>query len=383
MRELVEKTAEKIVSSGLGRDGNFLVGGLAAEFSWSGRKDLVPAMEELATALDAGALVLLRPAEPYKTILDYYQDLGVDEIVPQDSETRTFLHSLPFLRNFEHRRAHDLLLKHKGLVAGDHGIIATGSINPSQGYVTASSICFAAFVKFFSDYLEQVRKGAVSKKFNTAFHRAVSFIRPYPNTPPKLAAGEFKDPAQVQAAMIEAGKWTVDLGLVDSCFGNVSCLHQGTLYISQTGSELDALAGEIDPCPLDSSSCAGLTASSELGAHMRIVKNTGAACVLHGHPRFTVIMSMFCEKQCENRGACHTRCTEKRSVAGVPIVPGEVGTGPRGLVNTLPPAFTHSQAAIVFGHGLFAIGEKDFNQAFAALLNTERRCLEKYLKLTS
>ena len=58
--------------------------------------------------------------------------------------------------------------------------------------------------------------------------------------------------------------------MVDSYFGNISYRDGNTIYISQTGSSLDDLAGCIDPCPVDGSTCAAITASSEYSAHRDI-----------------------------------------------------------------------------------------------------------------
>jgi ribulose-5-phosphate 4-epimerase/fuculose-1-phosphate aldolase len=179
--------------------------------------------------------------------------------------------------------------------------------------------------------------------------------------------------------MCEAGRYTVEYRLVDSFFGNISYLLDDVLYISQTGSSLDELEACIDPCPLDGSSCAAITASSEFTAHREIVTTTGMRAVLHGHPKFAAILSMDCRKQdCEHAGRCHTSCPEKRFVEDVPIVPGEVGTGRFGLCNTLPPAMAGHRGVIVYGHGLFTVGRHDFTDAFTHLLDIERMCRETY-----
>lgn len=65
----------------------------------------------------------------------------------------------------------------------------------------------------------------------------------------------------------------------------------------------------------------------------------------------------------------------------MPIVPGEVGTGPTGLCHTLPPAIAESGAALVHGHGVFTAGATDFNQAFARLLDTENRSRQRYFEM--
>jgi len=171
----------------------------------------------------------------------------------------------------------------------------------------------------------------------------------------------------------------VDCRLVDSYFGNISCLFKDILYISQTGSSLDELRGCIDPVPMDGSSCVGITASSELSAHRAIVTAGTHRTVLHGHPKFSVILSLACnEKNCVLRGQCHLRCPRQRQAAGVPIVSGEVGTGPYGLCHTVPPALAEHRGAIVYGHGVFTVGKTDFNDAFASLLDIENACRKEY-----
>ena len=165
---------------------------------------------------------------------------------------------------------------------------------------------------------------------------------------------------------------------MDSYFGNISYCNETTLYISQTGSSLDALPGCVDPCPLDGSSCAPITASSELSAHLDIVKRTGAKAILHGHPKFSVILSMDCDIECESKSECHKVCPHSRSVRGIPIVSGEVGTGRYGLCHTVPKAVEKGGGVIVYGHGVFTTGQTDFNEAFKKLVEIENACRNEY-----
>jgi len=172
--------------------------------------------------------------------------------------------------------------------------------------------------------------------------------------------------------------------MVDSFFGNISCFADQTIYISQTGSSLDELQDCIDACPLDNSASTGITASSELVAHRDIYRGGENRVILHGHPKFSVIMSMLCfEENCARRGQCHIKCDKPRFIEDIPIIPGEVGTGPRGLSNTLPPAIQGRRAAIVYGHGVFSGGKSDFRTAFATLAAVEDLCRAKYMQLIS
>lgn len=375
MERLIAKYAAKLVAAGLAEPGAPLLAGLDDVLVFNRPDPLTGELAKVFDRLSITALLYLEPAEPYRSILAFLAATEAPAIKPRDCETRTFLHDLPVIPDASAQAAISALSRRKGAVTASGAILAHGSIGPEQAYVTASSICFSAFVKFIADYLAARRAGRPSPAMEAAMARARPRIPSLPAAFPPLVAGPFADRARALSAMIEAGGLTVSFGLVDSYFGNISCLVDDTLLISQTGSSLDELQSAIDPCPLDGSSCAGLTASSEFSAHKEIVLRAGATTILHGHPKFAVIRSMDCHQpDCPNRDACHVACTEQRFLGDLPIVPGEVGTGPRGLVNTLPPAVIGRRGAVVLGHGVFALGATDFNAPFATMLDIERQC---------
>lgn len=387
MKKLVEKYAAKLVEQGLSPAGEPLVGGLDAGLDWNREDSRCDTLAPVFSRLGINSLALARPEEPYRTIIDFLCSRHPQAICPRDCETRTFLHSIPVLNDFSTESVSKALGSAKAVIIPGHGIAATGTVTPEQCFVYISSVCFACFVLFFSEYLEATESGTVDPEFSAAFKHAVRLLPPEQSDPPHLAQGPFNDRETMYAAMDEAGSNVVHLGLVDSFFGNISCLEKNdvgdVVHISQTGSSLDELAGCIDPCPLDESSCAGLTASSELSAHMDIyARRNDVRCILHGHPKFTVTMSMHCtKKDCAMKQECHLCCPKKRYVAEVPVVPGEVGTGPTGLCHTLPPALETADAAIVHGHGLFAVSKLDFNSAFKLLLETENASRREYFRL--
>lgn len=381
MKQLVDKYAAKLVRQGLAQDGSPLVGGLDDTLVWSREDERTIELARVFEHLNINSLVFARPAEPYASIIDFLCTRHESGIQPEDCETRTFLHDIPVCHDFSSRAIVGGLSRRKAVIIPGHGIVSSGTVTPEQGFVFYSSVCFACFVLFFSEYLKSARSAELDDDFRAVFRRVVALLPPMRTGEPQLMPGPFQTEEAIFAAMAEAGRAVVEYGLVDSFFGNLSVLQGGMVYISQTGSSLDELEGCIDPCPQDGSSCAGLTASSELSAHDDIYRRTKARCILHGHPRFSVIMSMDCDMQdCVNRGQCHVKCTASRSVAGVPVVPGEVGTGPTGLCNTLPPALEHSSAAIVHGHGLFTTSRTDFNTAFKALLDVENSSREAYFE---
>ena len=381
MKELVARYARRLVAAGLAEEP--LVGGLDDDLVWNREDERSTTLAEVMAGMHCNALICAAPAEPYRTILRFLVRRYPAVITPGDCETRTFLHDLPVTGTFSSAAILAHLHRRKSvIIAGEEGIqiVTFGTVSPEQAYVTFSSVCFSAFVLFFADYLADLRAGRATTAQKEAFARTVSLLHKPCTTPPALQRGPFTGETQVISAMIEAGRHTVEYRLVDSYFGNISCRLGDTVYISQTGSSLDRLTGCIDPCPLDDSSCAGITASSELVAHTDIYLRTASRTILHGHPPFAVILSMDCEKEnCPSRGQCHIRCSEARFIEDIPIVPGEVGTGPTGLCHTLPPAISGRRGAIVWGHGLFTTGTEDFNEPFRNLLEIETMCRRKYL----
>ena len=394
MDRLVEKYADKLIAAGLaGKEGNSrpIVGGLDDQLVWSRKGPETETLEVVFSGLHINSLVFLRPAEPYRTIISYLADTADEAIAPKDCETRTFLHELSvaseftsaaIIRNLKSRKS---VIVYPGGQAGEGpAVVAHGTVSPEQGFVVASSVCFACYVKFFADYLDSMQSGGVTAAFQDAFDRVVAHIPEMKTRPPGLSRAPFTTEEAVYKAVSEAGRATVDYQLVDSYFGNVSFHWAHNLYISQTGSSLDELDRHVDPVPMDGSTTAGLTASSELTAHMEVIRRTGCRAILHGHPKFAVILSMDCtpeeKARCEFTRQCHIKCPRPRFVADVPIVPGEVGTGPTGLCHTLPPALKDHSGAIVYGHGLFTIGRDDFNEAFVSMMEIEALCRRQYFE---
>lgn len=381
MKKLCDKYAGKLVAQGLAAPGTPLVGGLDAQLVWNREDGRCDELAQVFEHMSINSLVFSRPAEPYATITDFLAGRYPEIIRPEDTETRTFLHDIPVCPEFSGPAIAEHLKKRKAVIIPGEGIVSYGTVTPEQGFVFYSSTVFACFVLFFSEYMTALRTGTLDEDYRETFRKVITML-PEPRTDmPTMEKGEFHDEEAVLSAMAQAGRGVVSYGLVDSFFGNISYRLGDVVYISQTGSSLDELEGCIDPCPMDGSTTHGLTASSELSAHEDVYRRADVRCILHGHPKFSVIMSMDCDRDdCENRGQCHVKCSECRTVEGVPIVPGEVGTGPTGLCNTLPPAVASSGTAIVHGHGVFASGDLDFNQAFSRLLETENRCRELYFR---
>jgi ribulose-5-phosphate 4-epimerase/fuculose-1-phosphate aldolase len=402
MDDLIRKYADKLIHAGLAVSegpGAPLIGGLDKALVWNRRAPEIPVLTTVFEHLNINSLVHLRPGPPYDRIIGFLSDRalkGSGRITPGDCESRTFLHDLPVADRYEAAPIVDALSRRKTVIIQSRktettspgpAVIVPGTVTPEQGFVHVSSVCFACFVKFLSDYLWILKTGRTDPEMDAVYQQILPFLE---ESGPgaghgiaHLVQGPFSDDTQVTEAMSQAGKQVVAHGLVDSFFGNVSYCLNHILYISQTGAALDELAGCIDPVPLDGSSSAGITASSELSAHLEIIARTGCRAILHGHPRFSVILSMDCDPDqkaaCAFNTRCHTHCPVPRHIGTIPIVPGEVGTGPFGLCHTLPNAFDTSDTVIVYGHGVFATGDVDFIPAFSHMTAVETLCKNHYL----
>jgi len=386
MLTLLRKYEQKLVQHGLCAPGAPLVGGVNDAVLWNRSDPMCTELEQVIAGLNINSLIFARPVEPFFRILNYHCRRSDTEFVPEDTETRTFLHAIPVARNSVATELIPLLQRRKGCVIEGEGILTFGTVSPEQAFVVFSSIIFSAFVKFFVDYAYALHDGTPDPEAVELLPKILAAYQNFLPDPPSaaLAAGPFTAPDHILCAMIAAGQATVDARMVDSFFGNISYFADQTVYISQTGSSLDELEGCIDACPLDNSASTGITASSELVAHRDIYLGGDRRAILHGHPKFSVIMSMLCfERDCANRGKCHIHCSKERFVGGIPVIPGEVGTGPRGLSNTLPPAVKGRPGAIVYGHGVFTVGRQDFREAFASLARIEQDCRKAYLQLIS
>jgi ribulose-5-phosphate 4-epimerase/fuculose-1-phosphate aldolase len=384
MEALIRKFTDKLVAAGFAEPGAPLMGAIDDEILWNREDPMRPLLAEVFGMLSIESLLFSIPAEPYRTAVAYLAERADGAIFPTDTETRTFLHDLPVAASLSAEEICDALKERKCVIVPGSGVVTFGTVSLEQAFITFCSVCFACFVKFFADYLGDIRQGRVTQAQAAAFGRAVTHLAPPAPASPSLLKGPFCTPELVLEAMEEVGRATVRHRLVDSYFGNLSFLMGKQLFISQTGSSLDELAGCIDAVPLDGSSCAGITASSELSAHRQIVLYTGRQAVLHGHPPFAVILSLDCDRaDCPERGFCHIRCPEQRFAAKVPVVPGEVGTGRYGLCRTVPPILQDRTGVIVHGHGVFTAGSGDFNGAFSELFAIENACRNEYFRRVS
>jgi ribulose-5-phosphate 4-epimerase/fuculose-1-phosphate aldolase len=348
----------------------------------AGNSSLARIASDSLARLNCLALCAAQPYLPFADFLLRRAAADEHEVIPRDTETRTFLHDIPFLRSHElgtdpAAAIAKLLGSRKGIVVESIGIIASGGLTVEQAYINWSSVFHSTFIKYLEDVLQE---GFLLPGEAEAFDRFRNdWLLPLDADNLIFRRGPIIDKADILDEITLVGSYTVQRGLVDSFFGNISYSNGDLIYISQTASSLDELAGCIDPVPFENSSTVGITASSELVAHRSIFETTGCRAILHGHPRFAVIMSMLCEEQGEcGITDCWRDCKKVRLLGGTPVVAGEIGAG--GIARNVPPVIDKPGRAIVYGHGVFAIGRTDFREAFEALVDVENWCRAEYFR---
>jgi ribulose-5-phosphate 4-epimerase/fuculose-1-phosphate aldolase len=388
MKRLLDIYIKKMIDQGLAEEKGILFLGLDAEMV--SNRPAEPENHELAKVfglMNINSLLYAEPAEPYRGIIRFLSERTEDRLTPTDCETRTFLHDIPVIPELNAAGIVKALSHRKAAIVRGKGIISYGTVSPEQAFVSFSSVCFSAFIKFFTDVMFSVedcrrKKASLDERVVLAYENIVSKL---PENCPFEGNAMTVVPAtdaEVYNAMIDTGKRLVGERLVDSYFGNISYVHGDTIHISQTGSSMESLETCIDAVPLDGSSSAGITASSELSAHIGIYRATAKRAIIHGHPKFTVIQSMSCREENCDLLTCYKHCSKPRFLNGIPVVSGEIGTGPSGLARTVPEAIVGKEAVIVYGHGIFAAGAESFREPFEAIRTIEKNCREEYLRNT-
>ena len=342
-----------------------------------GNHELADLAEQILRRLDCAAVIVAEPLHPFPAFLLQRSDPQLAALVPKDSESRSSLHDIPLIRHGQEQQTlldaiDHALRKRKGCIVEGIGMISQGGLTVEQAYIAWSSLLHATTIKYFEDLLAEgpclpEEAAAVALYRTTQLQPLIldhfTFLPAVPD-----------DPAPTIQEMSRAGKATVALHLVDSFFGNISCRTAANIYISQTSARLDELAHQTDSVPFDGSSTAGITASSELPAHLAIYRATGCKTIIHGPPRFPVIMSFFATPDASGTIAW---------VGTVPVAGGEGGVG--GLAESLPAAFcaTGAKTAIVKGHGVFALGGHNFGEALTRLAEVEQYCRDVYFSRLS
>lgn len=382
MFEQLEKYARKLVADRSALPGRVALAVKDDELVSYGDTELAGIVREVLGRLNALSLVAAPATLPFADLLIKRAARGCSCIEPQDTETRTYLHDIPFIRRCDlpanpAEQIASLLGNRKGVIVEGLGIFASGGVTVEQAYINYSSVFHSTFVKYLQDLLHTGFIFSEERAVVESFF--AKWLQPLTSEGLSFNNGPLESSQDILKEIAAVGRYTVERGLVDSFFGNISCRTDKLIYVSQTAASLDALAGCIDPVPFDNSSTVGITASSELAAHRRIFETSDAKVILHGHPKFSVIMSMLCEQKDCTITDCWRDCPHVRFLGGTPVVAGEIGAG--GLAKRVPPVIAETGRAIVYGHGVFTTGRKGFAEAFRAMVEVENWCRGEYRRL--
>lgn len=383
MRDQIRKYTQKLINDRTVEPGSVRLFALDDELIASHNDEWKPVFEQVFDELNIMGALIAKPSLPFADFLVARSSQGVSRVYPRDSEIKTFLHDIPFIRREDAgeglpRKIATALRERKGLIIEGVGVVACGTVTLEQAYIVYSSIFHATYIKYLCDVLESgfalpgERDALLDFQKNWLIApRADELV---------FRNGPLVERSAILDEIATVGRYTVESGLVDSFFGNISLFHDGIVYISQTGASLDELDGLIDPVPMDNSSTCGITASSELAAHRKIYEATDYHTILHGHPKFAVIMSMLCDRRQACKVIdCGKDCPETRVIHDIPIVSGEIGAG--GIAKTVPPAIKEFGRVLVFGHGPFCVGWANFKEPFSELVRIETLCRETYFTL--
>lgn len=368
MQQTLEQYANLLLNERSAASGRVALAALNDATYKYGPDDLASLAQQILTKLGCTSIIAAEPYSPFPQLLIDRSPESCRSLSPRDSESKAFLHDIPIIRQSSEpsttvKHVCESLSQHKGCFLDGVGIISKGTLTVEQAYINWSSLYHAAIIKYFEDLL---LNGTQNQSETAVAGAYLHDLYELPDPVSSFQCQAARTDQKLRDEMVVTGKRTVELGLVDSFFGNISFALNSTLSISQTAARLDQLEEQIDSVTLDGRSTIGITASSELPAHKAIIEATGVRCILHGHPRFSVIMSYFATGESYGKGI--------DGIAGIPVVDGEGGVG--GMAASVSNALklTGEPAVIVRGHGVFSISKTSFSQALSAMIKVERIC---------
>lgn len=167
----------------------------------------------------------------------------------------------------------------------------------------------------------------------------------------------------MKSEVIRFGKKLVDSGLTYSRFGSISIRQGNEIIITRTGCMLDELAEDDVIKARDKA-----RASSELVVHEMIYEVTSANTIIHAHPFYSTLMSLFNKKiePADSEGAL---------LGEIPVVSGDPGS--KELAKNAANALKNHRGVIARAHGTFVIGD-NLEEAYETTCIIERSCNLRY-----
>lgn len=141
-------------------------------------------------------------------------------------------------------------------------------------------------------------------------------------------------------------------GLQNSHSGNLSVKVGDRLLITRRGSQLGYLEkGDIVETGLENDDSGIALASSEVGVHRAIYKNTNALAVVHSHQIAATALTFLQDE------IIPIDVEAGYILRKVPIVNVKEGSGSKEMEEKIPQALKDYQIIMLKGHGSFAIGD--------------------------
>lgn len=159
MHDQIATYSAKLVTDGSATAGHIAFAAQDDTMISAGNRTLAALAEAVLSRLNCLALTAALPSLPFADFLIRRTVGREHEIVPRDTETRTFLHDIPIVRKAEIDRdltetIAALLGNRKGIVVEGIGIIAAGALTVEQAYINWSSVFHSTYIKYLEDLLE-------------------------------------------------------------------------------------------------------------------------------------------------------------------------------------------------------------------------------------
>lgn len=176
---------------------------------------------------------------------------------------------------------------------------------------------------------------------------------------------EIKNEDTAVDQIVKTGKAICRMKMTNGVFGNISARTGDRIIITETGSSLAELEDSIVVCDLSGNPLNGKKPSCEVSSHVRIYRETESNCVIHCHPFFMIANSLLYDEP---------------AIFGFPVIKADIGDGPNGISSFILPAILEKNLAIVYGHGVFTMGNDNFNEQLKAIYDLEYTlCRDKFL----
>ncbi|MBS3782424.1 MAG: aldolase [Candidatus Thermoplasmatota archaeon] len=174
--------------------------------------------------------------------------------------------------------------------------------------------------------------------------------------------------------MQKYGKFLEERGLnLSSHSGNMSIRRGDRLFIKRRGAMMGDLKQEdVVETGIDEDDSGVIIASTEVGVHREIYKETSSLAVVHAHTPYAISLSLIKDEivPIDDEGRYHLK--------KVPVLDVKESIGSDEVEKRLPPILQDYPAAIVKGHGTFAHGE-NLEEAYNWITVVESICKIIYI----